>query len=378
MKMTNMAHSLRGSAVSLESKMNDQVTMNELIGRNILKRPSISRSLQPNAEALESELIRNLTKHNKNRSIDDMDETPLYKRDGRATGHQRKSSGFGTKRNMNPEYYKHDIAPSLQGMANVLHKKRISQTISRSLNSRPTKEELMDQRILYKDKLANKLQGNALTLEQQLKQRVPAQYLERIGVLLHNTDKMAPSIQAIASNLEYALRRRPSLFDGSNESLEKLLKIPVHHEDPNQYYTDKLHDGYKGDNDTPLSLSAFDEMYPDDVEKENFKLRKKRNTTKLESKMSRRMSVQDMEKFGILPKEYFDDPFAAVEMKLIRRKLAEEDLKRGLKNRSTRQELISRGLARPEYFDMDMKHAKNAIASHSSSTKKQVENQLNA
>ena len=53
-------------------------------------------------------------------------------------------------------------------------------------------------------------------------------------------------------------------------------------------------------------------------------------------------------------------------------------LKRGLKNRSSKQELIDRGLTRAEYFNMDMAKAKKAIVNHSVSTKKQVENQLNS
>ena len=125
--------------------MNEQLSRDDLIKRNIIKRPSISRSLQPNAEALENELLRNLAKYNQektlqfesinnsdhplfkntvnsmmsngyhnnnnNYSMDDDDiESVNHRRKGR---HQRKASGFGTRKNQNPTYYKHDIAPRL-------------------------------------------------------------------------------------------------------------------------------------------------------------------------------------------------------------------------------------------------------------------------
>ena len=65
-------------------------------------------------------------------------------------------------------------------------------------------------------------------------------------------------------------------------------------------------------------------------------------------------------------------------MQRIHRKLRQEDLKIGLRNRSTKEELVSRGLTRAEYFDMDMKEARYAIHKHSTNTKKQVEYQLNS
>ena len=43
--------------MALEERINDQPTKQDLLQRRILKRPSISRSLQPNAEALEIELL---------------------------------------------------------------------------------------------------------------------------------------------------------------------------------------------------------------------------------------------------------------------------------------------------------------------------------
>merc|ERR1712087_113727 len=94
--------------------------------------------------------------------------------------------------------------------------------------------------------------------------------------------------------------------------------------------------------------------------------------------MNIRKSPYELEKAGLVPKDYFDDPMNAMEMKQIHRKLAEEDLKRGLRNRSTKEELVARGLTRLEYFDMDMEKAKHVIQKHSHSTKKQVEHQLNS
>merc|ERR1712154_107143 len=357
-----------------------------------ITRPSISSSLQPNAEALETELMRNLKKF-KAKDLElqpvEQEDHPLFKSKNKKKtngtkkrrGHQRKASGFGTKKNQNPEYYKHDIAPKLQATANRLHKRRISQTIESSLMARPTKEELIDQRILYKDTMANQLQGNALKLEQQLKQRVPENYLKMIGVLLHDQDKVAPSIQGASYELEYALRRRPSLFDGmTNQDMLKILDIPHDHHDHHEFYTNKLYVTQKNnDNDhQPLNISAFDEMYPDDNDKTNYRLRRARNSDKLEKRMSRRLSRDDLEKTGLVPFNYFSDPHGAVEMQQIQRKLNEEDLKRGLKNRSTKQELVARGLTRFEYFDMDRDKAKNAIEQHSVSTKQQVETQLNS
>merc|ERR1712154_561095 len=357
-----------------------------------ITRPSISSSLQPNAEALETELMRNLKKF-KAKDLElqpvEQEDHPLFKSKNKKKtngtkkrrGHQRKASGFGTKKNQNPEYYKHDIAPKLQATANRLHKRRISQTIESSLMARPTKEELIDQRILYKDTMANQLQGNALKLEQQLKQRVPENYLKMIGVLLRDQDKVAPSIQGASYELEYALRRRPSLFDGmTNQDMLKILDIPHDHHDHHEFYTNKLYVTQKNnDNDhQPLNISAFDEMYPDDNDKTNYRLRRARNSDKLEKRMSRRLSRDDLEKTGLVPFNYFSDPHGAVEMQQIQRKLNEEDLKRGLKNRSSRQELVARGLTRLEYFDMDMDKAKVAIQQHSHSTKRQVESQLNS
>ena len=399
LKQTGIANSLRGSAVSLEEKMNQQIPRKELIQRNIIKRPSISRSLQPNAEALENELIKNLQKFKQEKSLQfesiNNADHPLFKlqennkntkKTNKKKFHQRKPSGFGTKKNQNPSYYKHDIAPRLQETANKLHKRRLSKTISEALQARPTKQELIDSRILYKDRMANQLQGNALKLEEQLKQRVPENYLTMIGVLLHDKDKIAPSIQGASYELEYALRRRPSLFDGSSQDMVKILQIPSNHHDPNEFYTDKLYQ-IQEENESKQQQTksnkkkfnkALHEMYPDDNDKANYRLRRARNGDKLEKRMTRRMSIEDLEKAGLIPKDYFEDPHGAIEMQRIHRKLREEDLKIGLKNRSTKQELISRGLTREEYFNMDMDQARNVIQKHSTSTKKQVEYQLNS
>jgi len=224
--------------------------------------------------------------------------------------------------------------------------------------------------------MAHQLQGNAVKLEEQLKQRVPENYLKMIGVLLHDADKVAPSIQGSMQRLEYALRRRPSLFDGFNQDIVKILGIPQNHHDHHEFYTNSLYQ--QAGDDQPLSISAFDEMYPDENDKSNYKLRRGRNKDKLERKMSRRMSREDLEKIGLVPMDYFDDPDGAIEMRRIKRKLNEEDLKRGLKNRSTKNELVARGLTRFEYFDMDMDKARTAIQEHSVSTKNQVENRLNS
>eukprot|EP01084_Bolivina_argentea_P294832 507426_1 len=271
LKQTNIANSLRGSAVALEEAMNNMPNRIDLIERNIIKRPSISRSLQPNADALENALLKNLNKFKSEDYMEfkhvEQESHPLFKRDNdnnnnqinsgnnrykkkKRSGHQRKkSSGFGTKKNMNPEYYKHDIAPKLQDTANKLHKRRISQQIEHSLNARPTKQELIDQRILYKEHMANQLQGNAIKLEEQLKQRVPEQYLKMIGVLLHDQDKVAPKLHGPSYELEYALRRRPSLFDGTNNNdMIRILGIPTNHNNPHEFYTNKIYKTSPSDN----------------------------------------------------------------------------------------------------------------------------------
>ena len=112
--------------MALEERINDQPTKQDLLQRRILKRPSISRSLQPNAEALEVELLRNLAKY----SAEDMESaqrkrvhhdrtptTPLFLTDshsnksngssmngmwpyggGMRGGHRRRNSGFGTSK----------------------------------------------------------------------------------------------------------------------------------------------------------------------------------------------------------------------------------------------------------------------------------------
>ena len=278
LKQHHIANSLRGAAVDLEKRINDQPSRKDLLDRQILKRPSISRSLQPNAEALEMELLRNLAKYNAQDMDAQLDRsqptTPLFMTDSHSNksnasstngtwprrggggggggyrGHRRKNSGFGTSKNANPEYYRHDIAPKLQAAANRLHKKRVSQTISAALISRPTKEELVDQRILYKENMAHQLQGNAMKLEEQLKQRVPEQYLQMIGVLMHQSDQVAPRIQKTYHELEHALRRRPSLFDGAiTADMIKILNINHNdNTDPNHLhslYVDKLHDAMK-------------------------------------------------------------------------------------------------------------------------------------
>ena len=153
---------------------------------------------------------------------------------------------FVFSKNANPEYYRHDIAPKLQAAANRLHKKRVSQTISAALVSRPTKEELVDQRILYKENMAHQLQGNAMKLEEQLKRRVPERYLQMIGVLMKNSEIVAPSIQSTYHELEHALRRRPSLFDGAiTDEMVKILNIPNENTDPHHLhalYVNQMHD----------------------------------------------------------------------------------------------------------------------------------------
>eukprot|EP00485_Elphidium_margaritaceum_P003410 CAMPEP_0202695738 /NCGR_PEP_ID=MMETSP1385-20130828/9258_1 /ASSEMBLY_ACC=CAM_ASM_000861 /TAXON_ID=933848 /ORGANISM="Elphidium margaritaceum" /LENGTH=2423 /DNA_ID=CAMNT_0049351815 /DNA_START=30 /DNA_END=7301 /DNA_ORIENTATION=- len=389
LKQTAVADSLRRAAVALEARLNDQRPKKELLRKQIIKRPSISRSLQPNAEALESALLDNLAKvRAKDMDLQPVEqaEHPLFKRAAvKKSLHQRKaSSGFGTKKNQNPDFYKHDIAPKLQSAANTLHKRRISQKIAHALEARPSKQDLMDSRILYKDNLANQLQANAVSLEEQIKRRVPEDYLQRIGVLIHDKEKVAPALQSKSYELEYALRRRPSLFDGGNQDIVKILGIPSNHDDPNQFYTDNLHksqQSFNSQGSTPKSYDpslAFDEMYPDDTDKKNYRLRKQRNGSKLEKRIRNRQSVDDLEKAGLIPKDYFSDPFAAVEMKNIHRKLHAEDLKIGLKNRSTQQELIARGLTRAEYLDMDMSAAKQAIQSHSTNTRKEMELQFNS
>jgi chromosome condensin MukBEF ATPase and DNA-binding subunit MukB len=106
-----------------------------------------------------------------------------------------------------------------------LHKQRISQYISQSLQARPTKQELLDQGILYKDQMAHQLQARALTLEERLRQRVPENYLTKVGVLLASGDQLAPSIQSNALELEYKMRRRPSLYENS-AGLEQIPADP--------------------------------------------------------------------------------------------------------------------------------------------------------
>ena len=53
-RYAGMANSLRGAAAALQGKLSEQKPRQELIDRNIIKRPLISRSLQANAEALEN------------------------------------------------------------------------------------------------------------------------------------------------------------------------------------------------------------------------------------------------------------------------------------------------------------------------------------
>merc|ERR1719204_2603018 len=119
-------------------------------------------------------------------------------------------------------------------------------------------------------------------------------------------------------------------------------------------------------------------MYPDDHDKSQYRKRRERRADKLERRMSVRMTAEQLEKAGVVPAEYFADPMGAMELRNIHRKLKEEDLRRGLVNRSTRAELVARGLTRAEYFDMDMDQAKREIKKHSASTKAQIETQLNS
>lgn len=134
----------------------------------------------------------------------------------------------------------------------------------------------------------------------------------------------------------------------------------------------------KGRQEEGLTISAFDEIYPDAQDKDNYRQRREWRTSLLERRMSLRLKPEDLERGGIVPKDYWEDPHSAVEMRQIQRKLAAEDLRRGLHNRSTREELVARGLTRAEYFEMDMDRAKKAIQKHSASTKRQIEHQLNS
>ena len=61
---------------------------------------------------------------------------------------------------------------------------------------------LVDQRILCKDNMTRQLQGHAVELEEQLRRRVPANYLEIIGVLLHDPDRIGPALQGKLDKLQ--------------------------------------------------------------------------------------------------------------------------------------------------------------------------------
>ncbi len=94
---------------------------------------------------------------------------------------------------------------------NQLHRAVVAQRISHGLRARQDIEEMKDNLLLH---------FAALALEEKLKQRVSAEYLQKIGVLLHK-------IQSTQYELKYALTRRPSLVDEENkdynDTLDKLL-----------------------------------------------------------------------------------------------------------------------------------------------------------
>ena len=232
---TNMANAIRAPAKDLEEHLKSKPNKNDLYEGGLLKRQKVATSLQPNAEALESELVKVLNKlKQEEQMMNNNNDHPLFRLNNNSNKHKRKgSSGFGSLRNKNPQYYKHDIAPSIQAAANAVHKRTLSRKIGNALSARPTREDLIDQRILFSDNMASNIQGKAFELQEKLKQRVHENYLLRQKVLLHHTDKIAPKVQANAVDLEEQLRRRPSLFNGdNNEDLARILGAALEEYNP--------------------------------------------------------------------------------------------------------------------------------------------------
>jgi hypothetical protein len=156
------------------------------------------------------------------------------------------------------------------------------------------------------------------------------------------------------------------------------LQIPADHHDPVGYYQDLFErnrprrlskSGIGLDDILELKIAAFEEMYPTEEEQAGYLQRKERIVEKLARRMSNRLTPTELSQMGVLPDEYFNGQFAAIEMKVITRRLAEEDLKRGLKNRSNIEELVVRGLTRYEYHNMDMDEAREAIANASNANR---------
>merc|ERR1712130_71506 len=88
-------------------------------------------------------------------------------------------------------------------------------------------------------------------------------------------------------------------------------------------------------------------------------LKRKRVSKTLESRLSIRRTPEQLEKVGIVPPDYFQDPHAAYEMKGIHRKLKEEDLRRNLKYKPSPQHIVDKGLAHNAFWEksVDETHA---------------------
>ena len=101
-----------------------------------------------------------------------------------------------------------------------------------------------------------------------------------------------------------------------------------------------------------LTMAAFDEIFPNDEDKDDYRHRKERKARLLERRMSLRLKPEDLELRGIVPQGYFEDAEETMNGHKVRKENIIDDLNHRLAQRMGFEELKSKNIL-PSNYSLD-------------------------
>eukprot|EP01083_Nonionella_stella_P040552 110004_1 len=129
-------------------------------------------------------------------------------------------------------------------------------------------------------------------------------------------------------------------------------------------------------NTTDNPTDDAEDTNPSNIIKKQIRSNRKRVSKTLDIRFTNRKTPQELEVRGLLPKDYFDDPSTAYEMRYVQRKLTKETLKRKLKGRMPPNEVVQRGIASNDFWKKTPEEIRQDRRRELKQRKKELEHRL--
>eukprot|EP01083_Nonionella_stella_P198992 730102_1 len=317
---------------SLKQGLQDRSTVDDLTQSNVLT--NNPEQIAPSIQAARNDLQRSLAKDGLKQGLRDREELETLHGKNIIT------------RNVDPKIAAHKRALSHAKKVDLLNERLIDP-------ERPDNEDLVEQGILYSSTMSPAIQSNAKELEEQMRQQQHNRDLETTS---SPSNEQSPTATDIEEEEYERLTKRKKQDDGiQRKSKSRKLTADFLEEFlENRFDYDEIAE--RGIIQEMPSIHEHNYKFTQNnqpaahLTKKQIRSDRKRVSKLLDTRFGNRKSPQELEIRGLLPKDYFDDPATAYEMRYVQRKLAKEDLKRKLKGRTPVGEIVQRGIAQNDFW----------------------------